>query len=794
MDNKILNTFKLFLGWPITIISLLFIFKIIADKSVEIIPLIHNINFINLLLGLFFLITFFFLRGNLWHLLINDETRIETKESLNLWALAELKRYTPGNIWSFLGRTFSFEKKGLTKKKTALYLIYEAEFFIIGCFIVSLFSLNYTFNLLAISLSQITIYLIYISFLLFLILFIFNEKITNYFKNQKIKTFLKIFPNLNYLKNARLILLSTIALSFFGIGSYFSAISLFNLDIRNFLLDSSFLSFSLLIGYLSIITPMGLGIRELIVVFGFSKIIGMENAGILAIIIRLVLILSELIFVYLVIRINSIKQNIISRLYFYINKKYHEFLLLIGILFYFIYFTISSFLRFDNFYTGKFDLGNMAQTVWNTLNGNFFMLTNPNGTEIVSRLSFHADFILILLTPFYYFWPNPKILLLIQTLVISLGAIYVYLIAKQILKSKNIALLFSFVYLINPLIQYVNLYDFHAVSFAITFLLASFYYILKNNFYLTFLFLILAGLTKEQIWLVSALMFLYFYIKNHKTQDIRVKKALSFVFSVLSFIIFYYLIWIAIPNASGSNHFALSYYSEFGDSPGIVIKNILLDPLKTLGVVFDEKNIKYLYNLFMPVGFLSIFSPLYLIFALPDLIINLLSNNRQLSDIYYQYTSGIIPFLFVSSIYGFKYILKIVNKNVLIIYLLITSLLSVYFIGPLPFSKNPNTDMFIKQVKNREEISKFLDTIPNDIKVAATNNLGAYLSNRKHLFVIPVGTKSADMVMFLLNDSYAQPSLNVQKEMANNFEKNIDYKLIIKNDDFVAFKRINIDK
>jgi len=50
------------------------------------------------------------------------------------------------------------------------------------------------------------------------------------------------------------------------------------------------------------------------------------------------------------------------------------------------------------------------------------------------------------------------------------------------------------------------------------------------------------------------------------------------------------------------------------------------------------------------------------------------------------------------------------------------------------------------------------------------------------------------MVMFLLNDSYAQPSLNVQKEMANNFEKNIDYKLIIKNDDFVAFKRINIDK
>ncbi len=781
MNSKVLKIFKIFLGWPITIISFIFIFKIIADKSVEVIPLISSINLLNLALGLFFLIAFFFLRGYLWHLLIKKEAKIEAKESLNLWALAELKRYTPGNIWSFLGRAFSFEEKGITKKKTALYLLYEAEFFIFGATIVSLFSLKYTLNLLNIMLEENVILLIYVIFFLLLFLFIFNKKI-------------KAFPRLNYLNNIKLTLLSTIALFCFGIGSYFSAISLFNLDLRNFLFDSSFLTFSLLIGYLSIITPMGFGIRELIVILGFSKLIGLENAGILSIFIRVVLILSELIFVFFVTRINSIKQNIFNKLYFYISKNAHEFLLLIGTLFYFLYFTIASFLRFDNFYTGKFDLGNMAQTVWNSLNGNLFMLTNPNGIELVSRLSFHADFALVFLTPFYYLWPSPKVLLLIQTLIISLGAIYVYLIAKHVLKNKNIALLFSFIYLINPLTQYVNLYDFHAVSFAITFLLAAFYYILKRKYYLFLVFSILAALTKEEIWLTSGMMFFYFYIKNYKIKNINYKKTLSLIFGLLSFIIFYYSIWVLIPGASGNSHFALSYYSEFGDSPGIVVKNIILNPFKTFAIVFHEKNIDYLYNLFAPLGFLSIFSPLYLIFALPDLIINLLSNNKQLSDIYYQYTSGIIPFLFISSIYGSKFILKKIGSNVLIIYLLIVSFASAYYIGPLPFSKNPNTDMFIKQVEEKEEIKSFLDKIPKDVKVSATNNLGAYLANREYLFVIPVGTKSADMLVFLLNDSYAQPSLNAQKEMAKDFENNLNYELVYKNGDFVALKKKNIAK
>ena len=159
-----------------------------------------------------------------------------------------------------------------------------------------------------------------------------------------------------------------------------------------------------------------------------------------------------------------------------------EVLLSFFIACYLVYFTTISFLRYENYYTGRYDLGNMDQTVWNTLNGRIFQLTDPNGTNVISRLSFHADFILILLSPFYIIWSDPKMLLLIQTIIVALGAVFIYLLSKHIVKDKNLSVVLSFIYLLNPSLQRANLYDFHGVTLASTFLLATFYFFVRNKF------------------------------------------------------------------------------------------------------------------------------------------------------------------------------------------------------------------------------------------------------------------------------------------------------------------------
>ena len=85
----------------------------------------------------------------------------------------------------------------------------------------------------------------------------------------------------------------------------------------------------------------------------------------------------------------------------FIKKHRYAITLVVFITLYVAYFTTASFLRYDNFFTGRFDLGNMDQTVWNTIHGRIFQLTDPNGTTNISRLAFHADFILVLIAPLY---------------------------------------------------------------------------------------------------------------------------------------------------------------------------------------------------------------------------------------------------------------------------------------------------------------------------------------------------------------------------------------------------------
>lgn len=470
-------------------------------------------------------------------------------------------------------------------------------------------------------------------------------------------------------------------------------------------------------------------------------------------------------------------------------KKYtREIILVLAIVVYIIYFTAASFLRYTNFYTGRFDLGNMDQTVWNTVHGRIFQLTNPDGTNIISRLAFHADFILILLAPFYLLWQDPRMLLLIQTLLCATGAVFVYLLAKKIIKQKTIALILALSFLLNPNLQYANLYDFHAVTLATTFFLMAFYFLQNKKYVLYCSFLLLAALTKEQVWLVTSLFGLYtFFISKKRLFGLGI-----FIASVLCF---YIIFNKAIPMARGGEHFALSYYSDFGASPKDIVRNIFLSPQKTVPLLVGPNRLLYIYEVFSPIGFLAFFAPLLLIFTIPDFGINLLSNNSQLHQIYYQYTAVILPFTYIATIYAIPVIRKLfptITFKKISIFLLCSVLLSAGIFGPLPFTRDPSTAMFTKPLPYAQSVDAFLSTIPIQYSVAATNNIGSHMSHRQKIFTIPTGIDQADIVVFLLTDKYAQPTLAAQRQMVEKLHNNKQYVELFRYNDFAAFKKRGI--
>ncbi|MBI2621643.1 MAG: flippase-like domain-containing protein [Candidatus Levybacteria bacterium] len=295
--NQLISWGKFLIGWPISFVSILFILKLIADKSTELNINLGNISLLYLILGIFAFFIYFLMRSFLWQLELAElGYKINFRENTYRFSFSELKRYTPGNIWSFLGRAEQFSALGIDKKTLGVSIIADIQLVIIGCGIVSIFSIPWFLNpgTLQTKLISLLPLVLIATFIFFIVTgIIYNKK---YSATKRVSNYL--LPGFSGKSKIKLILFSVLTYFIFGTGNYFIFISIFSLGLNLFLILGSFFVFSLLIGYLSFITPMGLGVRELVVTLGLSQILSVQDAGAVSIFSRIILVISELIFLF----------------------------------------------------------------------------------------------------------------------------------------------------------------------------------------------------------------------------------------------------------------------------------------------------------------------------------------------------------------------------------------------------------------------------------------------------------------------------------------------------------------
>lgn len=790
---------KFLIGWPFSLLAFFVIGNIIYEKKGSVINNIHNVNALLLIGGVLAFFCFFFIRGLIWKLILRaNGKKIPAKECIYLWAQAEIKRFIPGFIWVFIGKTLLFQQHGIDKRTVFSSIMVEVQFIFLGNLFLSLLAIPFlaqdTFILKNVTHAA-TISLLFFTFLGFLYLFqpffrsLFRNRFIRWKKTAAWTVAQRILPNFSLRTNIVLFCVSSAASFLFGLGTFLTISSVVALDPYNIREFIGFFTFSYLVGYLFLIAPMGLGVREGAITIGLSSVMPIASAAFASIFSRVILIASELLFFLSIYLWSHAKSKYINLTEKNIALHIHLTVLSVFFIIFSIYFITINFLRYENFYTGRFDLGNMDQTVWNTLNGRIFQ-TSSDGIGIISRLSVHADFMLIFLAPFYLIWPDARMLLLLQTVIVGLGVFFVYLISLHYTRSRNISLAFGISYLFNPFVHHTILYDFHAVTLATTLLLAAYYFFLKKKYWNFVVFAILAAITKEQVWLIAALFGLVDLMRNLKAEKTR--KLISIALFIIPLCIFVYIVWVAIPGLRGSNHFAISYYSDFGSSPTEIVQNIMFSPGKTLETFLREDRTLYLFRLFSPVGFLALLSPITLIFAVPDLLINMLSSNEQLRHVYYQYSTNLTPFIFISAIVGLKKALtkiKSIPSYALITYLLFWTFFSAYQFGPLPGARFPNLAMIASPQKNKEFINKHLATIPSTNSVSATNNLGSHLSQREELYSLPFAVGQADFVAILLDRGTGKETFEKQKELASILKEDKQYTLIVEKDSFFLFKK-----
>lgn len=714
--EKARRLLKFLIGFPLTLLSFLFIFKILYDSKSLLIESLSQVNFFLFFLGIFFFALFFFIKSLAWIKILNLRGhKLELRKTLYQYSLSEIKRYIPLNLMSYVARVTSLNEKIPGSQVTKAIGI-EAVLMVLSSFFVSIPAVLFFLSNNKINIPEILLIVLFFIFLICLLSFK--------------KTCDIIFKYLNTF------LLLSFSWIVFGLACFFIAVSLTFISTQNLIQIVSLFVLSWLAGFLAFVTPMGLGVRELAITQALTFFLPLPISSIIAIVSRISMILGEMVFVLFSKVLVSLKNN--SKL---LRIDPHMGILAVVSVIYFSYFSIFTVLRHNNFMSGRFDLGNMTQTVWNTSRGNFFMLTNPDGTQNLSRLAIHSDFILIFFSPFYWIWSSPEVLLIGQSLILAFSGIFVYLISLHILKNKNLSLVLSISFYLNFWLHEENIFDFHAVTLATTFLLATFFFLLKKNYKLFFVFLFLSVITKENIFLIASIFGLYMILKTEK-------KIIGISLAIFSFLMFFFLSSYAISNARGQSHFALGSYEYLGNSAEEVVKNIFLKPDIVFGQLYNFSTLEYLNYHLAPTGYLALLSPIYLVFTIPEAAIYLLSSNFEYRSYQYHFGAAMLPFIYIATIYSIKFLNKKFNNTLLPkflpYYIGFASVFMFYNFSPVVGMKQADNNIF---EQNNAWVLQELKIIPETSSVASSNNVGAHLSHRDYIYVVPFGMDRADYIV-----------------------------------------------
>lgn len=489
-----------------------------------------------------------------------------------------------------------------------------------------------------------------------------------------------------------------------------------------------------------------------------------------------------------------------------INKYPNRLLIIVAI--HFIVFSIIGISRHWGYMTSANDLGCYDQAIWGVIHKGFLFHSFDSFGSLKSGnwLGIHFNPILYFFVPFYYWYPTVNWIIFAQTAALSLAAVPIFLLAKQVTNSEKQALLWSVIYLCNPFVLNADAWDFHPVSFAVPFMTLAFLAIERQSPWLFSFANLILLLCQEQFGLTVACLGLVYGFKNKERQ-------ISSLFIVLGIISFILVLAVVIPSFSPTKqHYMLSpthgdsRYGWLGHSFGELIKTVIFSPGYVFKkVIFNLGALKYLESLLFPFLFTALAAPLFMLPMTVDLLANVLAENPLPRSIASYHSVTIIPVLTIASIYGSQ---KIPHYRSYWVSLICGSTMVLgYIFSPfsLPFALNPwQPVQLITQYDGREDEIK---TLVGGQSVSAQPNVGVHFSQREEIYAFPDQLAKSDYVILWLSTpttkyDYSSPpndfttlSHHLQMQPSDYLietEKllsNKNFKIVYWDDPWLVFKR-----
>jgi hypothetical protein len=286
---------------------------------------------------------------------------------------------------------------------------------------------------------------------------------------------------------------------------------------------------------------------------------------------------------------------------------------------------------------------------------------------------------------------------------------------------------------------------------------------------------------------VAALGLWYAFSRGHRRQG-GVIAALGAGWSVFA-------VLVIVPAFLGGSSIYYSQYESVGGSPSGIVRTALTQPWDLAAALTRQDDLVFLVLIGLPLLGLFLLSPALAAVAVPQLLINGLSDRPTMTDPRFHYVAGAIPFLFAALIVGLRRLPPVWRVRAAMLVLAACALSSA-LVGPL-----------VNNGASRELHGRFSDAhvaalraavalVPDGAPVTVTNSIGGHLSARRYVYGAPV-VGTAEWAVLDMRNSWmprgprggdAYPGR--LEAMRRRLERSVGWEKVFERNHVVVFRRV----
>jgi len=352
--------------------------------------------------------------------------------------------------------------------------------------------------------------------------------------------------------------------------------------------------------------------------------------------------------------------------------------------------------------------------------------------------------------------------------------------------------LLALAYLAYPWLAWTALNAMHPVTFAIPLFLSAIWFLDTGRFWPFLICAVLVLGTGELMGLALAALGLWYWASRGRRRPGLAIAAAGFAWTVIC-------LKVVVPAFRGEESPFYERYDSVGGSPEGIVKTAFTDPGAILSALFTGDDLSYLVFLAAPLAGAFLLTPLLAAVALPQLLVNGLTDLSTTTDPRHHYVAGIIPFLFAATILGLAR-LPTGRRTWAAAAILFVSAFSAFLLGPWSGTPEARLGRFHPTLPSSqvEALRAAVALVPDGAPVTATNGAGSQLSARRYFYSVPIVGR-AEWILVDTSNSWMPPSESRTEgshpELLRVFVNRIDasprWRRVFERDGVLVFRKAN---